>query len=302
MLLAPRTYGPLLRGGRGAWPTIDPPSTRAGPNDCRRAGGGALRRPDGTACPRAAHGAQRPSRHAAALGNGLPPLALEHSLAGACARARAKQPIVEPSSRARPRRGADGRTRPSPPRSPISRQPDPPNRPDAPTLSRGLLLQAQVAALDTNFDRFGAPLDVLWLDIEHTAGKRYFTLDTDTFPSPADLVHQLTPKGRRMVGIADPHLKADPAYALHATATTKRWLVRDAAGDDFVGECWPGDSSYLDLLQPAARAYWASLYADGCELPPTNGAAPPDAATAGRVTAAAAVDAEIGRASCRERV
>jgi mannosyl-oligosaccharide alpha-1,3-glucosidase len=28
------------------------------------------------------------------------------------------------------------------------------------------------------------PYDVLWLDIEHTDGKRYFTWDKHTFPDP----------------------------------------------------------------------------------------------------------------------
>ena len=37
--------------------------------------------------------------------------------------------------------------------------------------------QAQVAALDRNFDRHGVPLDAAWLDIEHTISKRYFTWD-----------------------------------------------------------------------------------------------------------------------------
>ncbi|KAL1527089.1 hypothetical protein AB1Y20_015772 [Prymnesium parvum] len=125
--------------------------------------------------------------------------------------------------------------------------------------------QAQVSALDTNFDRFGIPLDGVWLDIEHTAGKRYFTLDGDAFPSPAELVSQLEPKGRRMVAIADPHLKEDDNYALHADAKSNGWLVRPAAGNEaFVGECWPGRSTYLDVLHPQAREYWAALYARGC--------------------------------------
>ena len=38
--------------------------------------------------------------------------------------------------------------------------------------------QAQVSALDNNFDRHAVPLDVVWLDIEHTVGKRYLTWDS----------------------------------------------------------------------------------------------------------------------------
>ena len=37
---------------------------------------------------------------------------------------------------------------------------------------RNLRTQSQLAALDSNTDRYGLPLDGLWLDIEHTRGKR----------------------------------------------------------------------------------------------------------------------------------
>jgi alpha-glucosidase (family GH31 glycosyl hydrolase) len=123
--------------------------------------------------------------------------------------------------------------------------------------------QMQASALDRNFDRHGIPLDCLWLDIEHTDGKRYFTWDSGRFPSPRQLHEQLHPKGRRLVAIADPHLKADPKYELHATASARSWLVADAKNRSFTGKCWPGESSYLDLFQPEARAYWTSLYANG---------------------------------------
>ena len=125
--------------------------------------------------------------------------------------------------------------------------------------------QGQVAALDRNFDRHGVPLDAAWMDIEHTDGKRYFTWDERAFPDPSALDAQLRPKGRRLVAIADPHLKADDEYALFATAKAHGWLVRDAANATFVGKCWPGPSAYLDLLMPEARAYWSSLYAHGGE-------------------------------------
>ena len=153
--------------------------------------------------------------------------------------------------------------------------------------------EADVYDVHSKFEEFDFPYDVLWLDIEHTDGKRYFTWDPLTFPRPADLHTQLAPKGRRLVAIADPHLKADPEYPVLRRAKEEGWLVRapphtapppppkkkkkkeaptaaaeamaaaeaeaEEAGLPFVGECWPGPSSYLDLLQPAARAYWGAL-------------------------------------------
>ena len=86
--------------------------------------------------------------------------------------------------------------------------------------------QEAAAAIDSNADRYGVPVDAIWLDIEHTDGKRYFTWDPLTFPRPADLHAQLAPKGRRLVAIADPHLKADPEYPVLRRAKDEGWLVR----------------------------------------------------------------------------
>ena len=56
----------------------------------------------------------------------------------------------------------------------------------------------------------------LWLDIEHTVGKRYFTWDRAAFPTPDALDAQLRPKGRRLIAIADPHLKAEELVEIAA--------------------------------------------------------------------------------------
>lgn len=124
--------------------------------------------------------------------------------------------------------------------------------------------QGQVLSLDRNFDQHGVPLDAVWLDIEHTDGKQYFTWDQSSFPSPEEMPSQLHPKGRRLVAIADPHLKAEgEAYDLHARAKGAGWLVASAKNKTLVGKCWPGKSTYLDVFNPEARNYWRSLYAKG---------------------------------------
>lgn len=41
-----------------------------------------------------------------------------------------------------------------------------------------------VAGVDAGFDEHDIPYDVLWLDIEHTDGKKYFTWDSVKFPDP----------------------------------------------------------------------------------------------------------------------
>ena len=111
------------------------------------------------------------------------------------------------------------------------------------------------------FEELDYPYDVLWLDIEHTDGKRYFTWDQNTFPNPKEMQQKLASQGRRMVTIVDPHIKRDDKYYIHEEATTKGLYVKDKDGKDYDGWCWPGSSSYLDFTDAGARQWWANQFA-----------------------------------------
>jgi alpha 1,3-glucosidase len=63
-------------------------------------------------------------------------------------------------------------------------------------------------------------------------------------------------KGRKMVNIVDPHIKRDPNYYVHSEATKLGLYVKDSAGKDYEGWCWPGSSSYLDFTSPQVRQFW----------------------------------------------
>ena len=58
--------------------------------------------------------------------------------------------------------------------------------------------EEDVSEVDANFDKFDIPYDVLWLDIEHTNGKRYFTWDKSKFPNPIEMQNNLSTKGRKV--------------------------------------------------------------------------------------------------------
>ena len=72
--------------------------------------------------------------------------------------------------------------------------------------------QDDVMTVDRMFDEYDIPYDVLWLDIEHTDQKKYFTYDHGKFPEPKKMLDSLAAKGRRMVNIVDPHIKAVDTY------------------------------------------------------------------------------------------
>ena len=55
--------------------------------------------------------------------------------------------------------------------------------------------------------------------------------------------------------------QVDNDYPVYAEAKRRGLLVKSADGaSDFEGHCWPGTSSWIDYLNPAARDYWASRF------------------------------------------
>ncbi|XP_064483877.1 neutral alpha-glucosidase AB-like isoform X9 [Ornithodoros turicata] len=120
--------------------------------------------------------------------------------------------------------------------------------------------QEDVRNVDGSFDNHDIPYDAIWLDIEHTDGKKYFTWDSFKFPDPEVMIRNLTGKGRRMITIIDPHIKRESGYFIHSEATDRGYYVKNKDGNDYDGWCWPGSSSYLDFFNPEVRHWWASKF------------------------------------------
>ena len=122
--------------------------------------------------------------------------------------------------------------------------------------------QDDVREVDEGFDAHNIPYDVIWLDIEHTNGKRYFTWDSSKFGRPEEMQANLSAKGRRLVTIVDPHIKRDSGYDVHKEATEGHHYVKRADGSsDYEGHCWPGTSSWVDFMSADARRWWAERFA-----------------------------------------
>ncbi|KAM9066669.1 neutral alpha-glucosidase C [Sarcophilus harrisii] len=121
--------------------------------------------------------------------------------------------------------------------------------------------EQDVKDVDAGFDDHDIPYDVIWLDIEHTEGKRYFTWDKKKFPNPKRMQELIKSKKRKIVVISDPHIKVDPMYSLYSQAKEKGYFVKNNKGGDFEGICWPGASSYLDFTNPRVREWYSSLFA-----------------------------------------
>jgi len=66
--------------------------------------------------------------------------------------------------------------------------------------------------VDSSYDKYDIPYDVIWLDIEHTDGKAYFTWHKDNFPTPKNMMDGISAKNRKFVNVVDPHIKKDDKF------------------------------------------------------------------------------------------
>ncbi|XP_074630015.1 neutral alpha-glucosidase AB-like isoform X2 [Acropora palmata] len=121
--------------------------------------------------------------------------------------------------------------------------------------------EEDVENVDSSFDEHDIPYDVLWLDIEHTDGKKYMTWDKLKFPSPEQMQKNLAAKGRKMVTIIDPHIKREGGYHIHEEATKLGYYVKNKDGGEYDNWCWPGSSSWIDFTNPEIRKWWAGKFA-----------------------------------------
>ena len=120
-----------------------------------------------------------------------------------------------------------------------------------------------VKDVDRKFDKNRIPYDVIWLDIEYTDGKKYFTWDDHTFPDPLGMEKQLDSHDRKLVAIIDPHIKNEGNYPVVDAMKNLGHGVNNKDNNIYEGWCWPGSSHWLDAFSPAARKWWSTLFRYG---------------------------------------
>ncbi|KAH8591036.1 putative glucosidase 2 subunit alpha [Bisporella sp. PMI_857] len=117
-----------------------------------------------------------------------------------------------------------------------------------------------VKDVDRKMSKHQIPYDVIWLDIEYTHEKEYFTWDPLTFPNPTGMLAQLDQSERKLVAIIDPHIKNTDNYPIVDELKKKDLAVHNKDGNIYEGWCWPGSSHWVDCFNPAAVTWWKSLF------------------------------------------
>ncbi|XP_055910340.1 neutral alpha-glucosidase AB-like [Eupeodes corollae] len=119
---------------------------------------------------------------------------------------------------------------------------------------------SDVMDVAANYDNYDIPLDTMWLDIEYTDEKKYFTWDLQNFPDPLAMIKNLTDSNRHLTIIIDPHYKRDDSYFFHRECEKMGYYTKNVTNKDYEGSCWPGPASYPDFFNPTVRSYYAQQF------------------------------------------
>jgi alpha-glucosidase len=119
---------------------------------------------------------------------------------------------------------------------------------------------SRVREIAQNFRDRKIPCDVIWFDIDYMDGYRIFTVDKSQFPDPKKLNDDLGKQGFHRIWMIDPGVKAEPGYSVYDQMTSKDLAVKNAKGEVYKGEVWPGWCVYPDYTRYDVRQWWSGLY------------------------------------------
>jgi mannosyl-oligosaccharide alpha-1,3-glucosidase len=104
------------------------------------------------------------------------------------------------------------------------------------------------------------PCDAVWLDIEYSERKKYFTWDKTVFPNPSEMLKQVKANGQHLVTIIDPHVSKEEDYFVLKEGTRRNLFMLNADGQPYTGHCWPGYSHWLDFMNPETVELLKEIY------------------------------------------
>ncbi len=120
----------------------------------------------------------------------------------------------------------------------------------------------RVREVAREFRRRRIPCDVIWHDIHYMDAFKVFTFDPELFPDPRAHNAYLHDLGFHTAWMIDPGVAVEEGYRVYDELSAGVPVVRNAAGEPFIGKVWPGDCLFPDFTNQEARAWWAGLYED----------------------------------------
>lgn len=109
-----------------------------------------------------------------------------------------------------------------------------------------------------NYKKHNFPLDSICLDIDYMEDYKDFTVDQKKFPDFSKYNKSLLKNGIRLVPIIDAGVKKLDGYSVYENGLP--FFCKEKNGKPFIAGVWPGDSCFVDFLNPEGRIFFGSQY------------------------------------------
>ena len=104
------------------------------------------------------------------------------------------------------------------------------------------------------------PLDMVYMDIDYMERYKDFTVNAERYPDFPAFVEEMRREHVRLIPIIDAGVKIEKGYGTYEEGVAGNYFCKNARGEDFVGEVWPGWVHFPDVLNPEAREWFGGQY------------------------------------------
>ena len=115
----------------------------------------------------------------------------------------------------------------------------------------------EVREIADNMRKYKIPCDTIHMDIDYMDNFKVFTFDDKKFPNVKDYIKELSDDGFKIVTIIDPGVKKEEGYEVYDKGIKNSYFAKDAEGNVYVNEVWPGESVFPDFGNEEVRKWWA---------------------------------------------
>jgi alpha-glucosidase len=106
------------------------------------------------------------------------------------------------------------------------------------------------------FRELQIPCESVQYDIDYMEQYKVFTWNEERYGKPGELFAELGELGYKPVVIIDPGTKMEPGYFMYEEGVANDYFAKDAKGNVYVNEVWPGEANYPDFGRQEVRDWW----------------------------------------------
>ncbi|CAG8722124.1 17135_t:CDS:2, partial [Cetraspora pellucida] len=113
----------------------------------------------------------------------------------------------------------------------------------------------------SEFHKHNIPLETIWNDLDYMEEFKDFTWNSINYPREeiAKFVNMLHENDQHYVVIVDPGIKIESGYWAYEEGVKRGIFIKNAKGENIVGQVWPGLTNFPDWFNKDTEKYWGDV-------------------------------------------